>query len=115
MLIRMTLIKLILVRLVVVVSAGVVFALQWDSAMHKETYGSEAFNPGPIWKFFLSMIMSGIPAVFFAVCSYLILAHFAFRRGELDDFYARRRVKAVRRSIMGKREDLQRQNHVFDD
>jgi heme/copper-type cytochrome/quinol oxidase subunit 2 len=94
-----TRLKLALVMLVIAVGVVFIAAWQWDAAMHKNNFGNASFNQGVVGQTLLGVVMIGIPAILFAVFSYLGLEWLLFRPGELADFRARRRIKAIGREL----------------
>jgi L-asparagine transporter-like permease len=95
----MTRLKLAFVKLMIAVGAVIIVAWQWGTAMHKNNFGNESFNQGFVGQALLGIVMAGIPAILFAVFTYLALEWLWFRPGELEDFRARRRIKAISREL----------------
>ena len=95
----MTRLKLALVMVVIAAGVVVIAMWQWDAAMHKNNFGNASFNQGVVGQTLLGVVMIGIPAILFAVFSYLGLEWLLFRPGELADFKAKQRVEAISREL----------------
>src|SRR5215471_5728864 len=95
----MTRLKLAFVKLMIAAGAAIIVAWQWGAAMHKNNFGNESFNQGFVGQALLGIVMAGIPAILFAVFTYLALEWLLFRPGELEDFRARRRIKTISREL----------------
>jgi len=95
----MTRLKLIFVRMVIAAGISIIAVWQWHAATHKNNFGNESFEQGPVGKALLGAVMIGIPAILFAVLTYLALEWLLFGPGELQDYRARRRIAALRRTL----------------
>jgi hypothetical protein len=67
---------------------------------------------------FLAVLMTGIPALFYAVVVYLLLSHWLFRPDELKAYRARRLVESIQTTegtAKGAAPPAQSGNHDFID
>jgi signal transduction histidine kinase len=114
----LTRLKLALVKLFIFICSAALGAWRWREAMHKDNFGSESFNQGAFGQAFLAFVMAGIPVIFFAVAAYLLLTFLLFRRGEIEDFHARQRIDALKKTLGEKPkgdEASKAEGHVFED
>ena len=103
----MTAFKLYLARLLTFAGVVAVAVWQWQAAAARESYGVPDFGHGAIHEALLRIVMAGIPAVSFGVCAHLFLTWGLFRRGELEEFKARRLIKKTRRVLKNEAKELQ--------
>lgn len=94
----LTRIKLALVWLAVFGGSAPIALWQWNAAMHKPNYGNLRLDQGWLGQHWLAVIMAGIPAIVAAIAIYFALTWLLFRRDELENFRARKRVKAARKA-----------------
>jgi signal transduction histidine kinase len=105
----MTRLKLTFVKLTIVVGVAVIAAWQWSAASHKNNFENESFNQGFVGQALLGVVMAGIPAILFAVLTYIALEWLLFRPGELEEFRARRRVAVISQGLGAQPKDQETQ------
>ena len=79
---------------IVLGTVGIVLA-QWPEAIKNSGFGSGGYNQGMTGTVFLAVLMAGIPAVLFAVSTYLVLSYLLLRRGEREVYEARKLIKSL--------------------
>jgi hypothetical protein len=90
-----TRLKLIFINTVIVLGVAVIVWIQWPEAMKPPSIGT-GYERGIGASIFLAVLMTGIPALFYAVVAYLLLSHWLFRSDELKTYRARRLVESIR-------------------
>jgi uncharacterized membrane protein len=90
--------KLATIYLVIAAGAVAIIVLQWPEAVAKTGYGSAGYTQGLTGTVMLTVILAGIPIVFWAVLVYLALSWLWFRSGEIDAWRARKVLAEVARA-----------------
>jgi hypothetical protein len=89
-----TRLKLIFINTVIVLGVAVIVWIQWPEAMKPPSIGT-GYERGIGASIFLAVLMTGIPALFYAVVVYLLLSHLLFNPGELKAYRACRLVESI--------------------
>jgi hypothetical protein len=87
--------KIIFINVVIALGVGAIIWVQWPDAMKSHSIGA-GYEQGLAESIFLAALMTGIPALFYAVVVYLLLSHWLFRPDELKAYRARRLVESIR-------------------
>jgi hypothetical protein len=90
-----TRIKLAFVNAVILLGVAVIVWVQWPEAMADHAIGA-GYDQGMGARVYLAILMTGIPALLYAVVVYLLLSHWLFRPDELKAYRARRLVESIR-------------------
>jgi hypothetical protein len=90
-----TRIKLAFVNAVILGGVAVIVWVQWPEAMADHAIGA-GYDQGVGARVYLAILMTGIPALLYAVVVYLLLSHWLFRPDELKVYRARRLVESIR-------------------
>jgi len=90
-----TRIKIIIINIVIALGVGAIIWVQWPEAMKSRSIGV-GYEQGLGASIFLAVLMTGIPALFYAVVVYLVLSHWLFGPDELKAYRARRLVESIR-------------------
>jgi hypothetical protein len=109
--------KIIFINVVITLGVGAIIWVQWPDAMKSHSIGA-GYEQGLAASIFLAALMTGIPALFYAVVAYLLLSHWLFRSDELKTYRARRLVQSMRTSESPKKSAApsnQSGNHDFID
>jgi hypothetical protein len=89
-----TRVKVAFVNAVIALGVGAIIWVQWPEAMKSHSIGA-GYEQGVGASIFLAALMTGIPALFYAVVAYLLLSHWLFRPDELKSYRARRLVESI--------------------
>lgn len=90
----MTRLKIIFINSVIALGVGIIIWWQWPEAMKSHSIGA-GYEQGTGAAAFLAILMTGIPALLFAVTVYVTLSHWLFRPGELKAYRARRLAENI--------------------
>jgi hypothetical protein len=89
-----TRLKIIFINSVIALGVGAIIWVQWPEAMKSHSIGA-GYEQGLGASIFLAILLTGIPALFYAVVVYLLLSHWLFRPDELKTYRARRLVESI--------------------
>ena len=84
----MTRLKIIFIYSVIALGVGVIICWQWPEAMKRHSIGA-GYEQSTGASIYLAVLMTGIPALLYAVAVYVSLTHWFFRSGELKSYRAR--------------------------
>jgi hypothetical protein len=87
--------KLAFVNTVIAIGVIVIVWVQWPDAMKTRSIGI-GYEQGMGASVYLAILMTGIPALIYAIGAHVVLTHFLFRPGELKAHRARRLVESMR-------------------
>jgi hypothetical protein len=90
----MTRIKLAFINIVIALGVGAIVWVQWPEAMTSHTIGA-GYEQGLGARVFMAALMTGIPALLYAVGVHLALTHWLFAPDELKAYRARRLVESI--------------------
>jgi hypothetical protein len=90
----MTRFKIIFVNSVIALGVGVIIWWQWPEAMKSHSIGA-GYEQGTGASIYLAVLMTGIPALIYAVAVYVTLTHWLFRTDELKAYRARRLAESI--------------------
>jgi hypothetical protein len=109
--------KLVFINSVILLGVAVIVWVQWPEAMNPPRIGA-GYDQGVGARVYLAILMTGIPALLYAVVVYLLLSHWLFRPDELKAYRARRLVESIRTTegtAKGAAPPTQSGNHDFID
>lgn len=112
-----TRVKIIFINTVIALGVAVIVWVQWPEAMTSHSIGA-GYEQSMGARVFLAILMTGIPALLYAVVVYLLLSHWLFRPDELKAYRARRLVESIRTTegtAKGAAPPAQSGNHDFID
>jgi hypothetical protein len=89
----MTPVKLFFARLATFVVVVAVAGLLWQLTALPENLGIPGFGLGMVPQALLRILTAGFSAAGFGFCAHFFLRKWLFRRGEIEEFYARRLVR----------------------
>jgi len=91
----MTRLKLVFINAVILVGVAIIVWVQWPEAMKSHAIGA-GYEQGLGASIFLAVLMTGIPALLYAVAVHVTLSHWLFAPDELKLYRARRLVESIR-------------------
>jgi len=90
----MTRLKLLFINVVIALGVGAIIWLFWPEAMASHSVGA-GYEQGLGARVFLAVLMTGIPALLYAVFMHITLTHWLFAPDELKTYRARRLVESI--------------------
>jgi hypothetical protein len=87
--------KIIFINVVIALGVGAIIWVQWPEAMKTRSIGA-GYEQALGARLFLAALMTGIPALIYAIFVYVSLSHFLFSPGELKAYRARKLVESIR-------------------
>jgi hypothetical protein len=109
-----TRLKLAFVNVVILVGVAFIVWELWPQAMTDHSIGA-GYDEGIGARVYLAILMTGIPALGYAVVAYLLLSHFLFKPDELKIYRARRLVERLQIKKATPADTPTSQNHDFAD
>lgn len=83
--------KLAFINIVIALGVGAIIWVQWPEAMKSHSIGA-GYEQGAGASIYLALLLTGIPALIYAVFVYVTLTHWLFRPDELKAHRARRQM-----------------------
>src|SRR6266436_3559906 len=90
----MTRIKILFMNTVIALGVAVIVWVQWPEAMKNHSIGA-GYDQGMGASVYLAVLMTGIPALLYAVAVHVTLTHWLFAPDELKTYRARRLVESI--------------------
>jgi hypothetical protein len=90
----MTRFKITCINIVIALGVGAIIWVQWPEAMTSRSIGT-GYEQGLGARLFLAALMTGIPALIYAVFVHVTLTHWLFAPDELKAYRARRLVESI--------------------
>jgi hypothetical protein len=90
-----TRIKLVFINTIIVLGVAVIVWVQWPEAMKNHSIGA-GYDEGMGTAVYLAVLMTGIPALLYAVAVHVTLTHWLFAPDELKTYRARQLVESIR-------------------
>jgi hypothetical protein len=91
----MTRLKLAFINIVIALGVGVIIWVQWPEAMKSHSIGG-GYEQGMAASVYLAILMTGIPALLYAVGVHVILTQWIFQPGELRAYRARKLAESIK-------------------
>jgi hypothetical protein len=86
--------KIIFINSVIALGVGAIIWVQWPEAMKSHSYGA-GYEPGLGASVYLAILMTGIPALLYAVAVHVALSHWLFRPDEMKAYRARQLAESI--------------------
>ncbi len=86
--------KLAFINIVIALGVGAIIWVQWPEAMKSHSIGA-GYEQGAGASIYLALLLTGIPALIYAVFVYVTLTHWLFRPDELKAHRARRLAESI--------------------
>jgi hypothetical protein len=89
-----TRLKLAFINTVIALGVIAIIWVQWPEAMKSHSYGA-GYEQGVGASVYLAILMTGIPALLYAVAVHVTLTHWLFRPDELKAYRARQLAERI--------------------
>jgi undecaprenyl pyrophosphate phosphatase UppP len=106
--------KIAFINVIIALGVGAIIWVFWPDAIANHSIGL-GYEQGVGARLFLAVLITGIPALIYAVFAYVTLSHWLFRPGELNAYRARRLVESIKTTAGATKTAEQSDKHDFAD